>query len=185
MCDFVTILCSIRATFSYCVQFTNCLKHVLYHVSLESDIFFSEAIHITNSRVRDPTPHHHGSQFPGSRHLPSSTQDQQWSRLGCGVLYLHGLSPCFLYCVYVLQWLFLCSMANIDDLGFLADRFDKDQDDMDMEVEEPVQRRRIVDVQTSESEQEDLGEGDQGGFLYPWLLQQFSCRAWSPICQSW
>ena len=49
-------------------------------------------------------------------------------------------------------------MANIDDLGFLADGFDQDQDDMDMEEEEPVQRRRIVDVQTSESEQEDLGE---------------------------
>ena len=47
-------------------------------------------------------------------------------------------------------------MANIDNLGFLADGFD--QDDMDMEVEEPVHRRRIVDVQTSESEQEDLGE---------------------------
>ena len=49
-------------------------------------------------------------------------------------------------------------MANIDNLSFLADRFDQDQEDMDMEVEEPVQRCRIIDVQTSESEQEDLGE---------------------------
>ena len=46
-------------------------------------------------------------------------------------------------------------MANIDELGFLADSFDR-QEEEDMEVEEP--RPCIIDVQTSESEQEDLGE---------------------------
>ena len=49
-------------------------------------------------------------------------------------------------------------MANIDDNGFLADGFDhQSSPDEDMEVEEPV-RPCVIDVQTSESEQEDLGE---------------------------
>ena len=64
----------------------------------------------------------------------------------------------FVLCVCSAVIIFSASMANIDDLGFLANGFD--QDVTDKEVEEPVvHRRSIVDVQTSESEQEDLGGG--------------------------
>ena len=49
-------------------------------------------------------------------------------------------------------------MAYIDDDGFLADGFDRQSSgEEDMEVEEPVWPR-VIDVQTSKSEQEDLGE---------------------------
>ena len=48
-------------------------------------------------------------------------------------------------------------MANIDELGFLGDGFDHQSSEEEMDMEVPA-APCIVNIQTSESEQEDLGE---------------------------
>ena len=47
-----------------------------------------------------------------------------------------------------------CSMSNIDEFGFLGEGFDQEEE---MDIIGPVDPG-IIDVQTSKSEQEDLGE---------------------------
>ena len=61
-----------------------------------------------------------------------------------------------MYCVYYCSDLFFCSMANIDENGFLAKVFDLGSEE-DMDVGEPGSN--IIDIRTSKSEREDLGEG--------------------------
>ena len=60
----------------------------------------------------------------------------------------------FVLCVFFLHVLFCCRMANIDEFGFQGEGFDQEEE---MDVAELV-KHGIIDVQTSESEQEDLGE---------------------------
>ena len=55
-------------------------------------------------------------------------------------------------------------MANIDENGFLGDGFDRQSsEDEDMDVEQPA-AAQIVNIQTSKSEQEDLGEDIRDNF---------------------
>ena len=49
-------------------------------------------------------------------------------------------------------------MANVDENGFLAEGFNLQSEEEEMDVEEPAIATHVVNVQSSQSEQEDLGE---------------------------
>ena len=73
------------------------------------------------------------------------------------MLYLHGFGTMFyVLCDYCSDFIF-CSMANIDDHGFLGDSFNHQSSEEEMDVEQPA-AAHIVDVQTSKSEHRDHGK---------------------------
>ena len=77
-----------------CFQFTDWLKRVLNLVSLDSDLSVSEEY--VSQTLGSETPNTPWQPVPGlPPHLHSSTQGLQRSRLGSGVLYLHGYSTMF------------------------------------------------------------------------------------------
>ena len=67
---------------------------------------------------------------------------------------------------------FLCRMSNIID--YLDDNFDRE---VEMETDDPPAGDRTMDIQTSESEQEDLGDEIEEDFLCTRLIQRSSCQA--------
>ena len=70
------------------------------------------------------------------------------------MLYLHGQTSCFVLCVFYAV-MFSADMANVDEFGFLAKGFDQEEE---MDVGDPVVDLGMIDIQTSESKQEDLEE---------------------------
>ena len=128
-------------------------------VSLESDLSVSEA-YVSQSLGHHTAPNPIRQTAPGLA-SPSSPAPGpagvQVRNVGCSTYMVWHHVFCTV-CMYCSDY-FLCSMANIDNHVFLADGYDhQPSDPEDMDVEQP-QAGNIVDIQTSESEQEDLGGG--------------------------